>query len=127
MDETLSLHEKSYQAQDFPRHIMRPAVEEPYNKALETNIKEHGLKFPLIALPNTYDNWKEATLDLSAKVYYDPQYHLLIVYGNQRLRIIDKLEVKTPIPVFLADSHVNAILIHAALKDNHDEFILPRR
>lgn len=116
MDENLEIHEALYSQQRIHRSEMTPAVEEPFNVELEKAILYEGIKHPLIAIPNRFDNWDEATAGLKNAVGYNPHVPLLIVYGNQRLRIFDKYEFTNNIPVFVAINHVHAILIHNRLQ-----------
>lgn len=116
MDETMTINSKTYRIGNFHRSDLTYSVFEPYNKKLEEDILANGLKFPLIAIKNTKENWEEAAGHLKAKVNYNPYADFLVVYGNQRLRIIDEVEMEFGIPVIVADSHVDAIIIFNTLK-----------
>ena len=116
LDEKLNIHEVLKTQVRVHRQRLVPAVEEPFNVELEKAILYEGIKHPLIAINNTFDNWDMATIGLKSVVPFKPEHDLLVVYGNQRLRIFDMYEHTFDIPVFIADSHVEAILIHNTLQ-----------
>lgn len=116
LDEDFNLHEVVKQQLWVNRSHLTPSVKEEYNHQLEKILLEEGIKHPLIVLRNTYENWNEATIDLKYAYPFNPEPSYLVVYGNQRLQIFDKLEHQHTIPIFLADSHVEAILIFHTLQ-----------
>jgi len=112
----MDLCEKEFRVERVARPDLAYAVFEEYNRELEAAILKEGMQFPLIVIKNTRSNWAEATIDLKDTGDYTPHADWLVVYGNQRLRILDHWEVDYEIPVLIAESHDEAITIHNFLK-----------
>jgi len=116
LDEKFEIHTKTYKVQRLDRRELHASVIEDYNLALDKDMRENGMKFPLIGISNTKENWEEATIGLKNKVDFSPIPDILVVYGNQRLRIIDSIGQYYDIPVVVADTHDDAIILHNTLK-----------
>ena len=111
-----TIHEIVKEQKRVHRQHLTPAVIEPYNHELEKILFEEGIKHPLIVINNTLENYNEATIGLKHAAGFQPEHDLLVVYGNQRLRVFDAIEHEHDIPIFIADSHVEAILIFHTLQ-----------
>lgn len=116
LDEKFNIHYKSYEIKRLHRIDIEYAVYEEYNWQLDNDISTNGMHSPLIAIPNSKANWEEAAGGLKHRVPFNPYAIALIVYGNQRLRILEKMKIENDIPVVIADNHVDAIILYNTFK-----------
>ena len=114
LDKDLVIHNDVAEAVFLPRNMLAVAVTQPLNEGIKTSIEINGMMHPLIAVKNSKKNYKEAVVGLSNKCKFDASKKWLVVYGNQRVPVLDALGALA-VPVILADNAVEAMAIHTVL------------
>lgn len=106
-----SVEAKSIQLDDIADAcIQNPSAE------LEKSILT-GMKFPVIVVDNTLEEYNKAVVGLSNKNDYDPTKKYLVLIGNQRVTIARKYF--SSVDAFIVDKGIKAIFIKHTYEDIH--------
>ena len=68
-----------------------------------------GMRFPVIVVENTLEEYEKAVVNLSNKMPYDPTKKYLVLIGNQRVTIARKYF--DSIDAFVTDKGVKCVII----------------
>jgi hypothetical protein len=76
-----------------------------------------GMRFPVIVVPNTKEEYDKAVVGLSNKMPYDATKKYLCIIGNQRVTIARKYF--DSIDAFITDSGIKSIIIKFTYEEIH--------